>query len=152
MEHHRVGPPAHPAYLGYGLRCRALALAIFPARSRDRPAHLVFGAVDQNAARRLSAAVIPGHRQRVRPSAAPRNDVHSVINRARTGGYRRITLAGHGVVARAAMTPAPSMQRKAVRLTVVAVRLVWAIRAVRAICSLALLRGLLLWRLAAGDE
>lgn len=72
-----------------------------------------------------------------------------VVDRARTGGHRRITLAGHGVVARAAMTPAPSMQREAIRLTVVAVRLVWA---VRAIWTLALLRGLLLWRLAAGDE
>ena len=57
------------------------------------------------------------------------------------------------MVARPAMTPAPAMQRKAVRRAVIAIRATWivlSIRAARPIGPLPLLRRRL--RLAAGDE
>jgi len=60
------------------------------------------------------------------------------------------------MVARAAMTPASPMQRKAVGRAVVAVlailRAILSILALRAIGTVALLRGLLMLRLAAGNE
>lgn len=70
-------------------------------------------------------------------------------------GRRPVVVAAdrmiHGVFARpaaaAAMTPAPPVQRKAILLSVIAVRAVLAMRPV-----IAVLRGLLLLRLAAGDE
>ena len=62
----------------------------------------------------------------------------------------------HRMVARAAMTPASPMQRKAVGRALIAVRAILRpilpILTLRAIRTIALLRGLLLRRLAAGNE
>jgi hypothetical protein len=60
----------------------------------------------------------------------------------------------HGMIARtaAAMTPAPPMQRKAIRRTVVAVLPIRTILAIRAVRALTGLWRLLTWRLAPGDE
>lgn len=80
---------------------------------------------------------------------ASRQKAGSVVARLWHRGRRTLAVAGcgmvDGVIARAAaMAPAPAMQRKAVRRTVIAVRPVGAIRRPLAV----------LWRLrlAAGDE
>src|ERR1700719_295358 len=88
------------------------------------------------------------------PSARP--GIRSIFALRSAGRHRRVALIGHGMVARTAMTPAPAMQREAVRRTVVAVLarlIVLPIRTVRPIGPLGplpLLRRRL--RLAAGDE
>ncbi len=62
----------------------------------------------------------------------------------------------HPMIARAAMTPAPPMQRKTIRRAVIAVlaigAILGAVLTLRAIGSLTLLRRLLMLRLAPGDE
>src|SRR5580700_901201 len=85
------------------------------------------------------------------PSARP--GIRSIFALGSVGRHRRVALIGHGMVARPAMTPAPAMQREAVRRTVVAILaalIVLSIWAVRPIGLLPLLRRRL--RLAAGDE
>src|SRR5580700_6426904 len=88
------------------------------------------------------------------PGARP--GMRSIFDLGSAGRHRCIALVGHGMVARPAMTPAPAMQREAVRRTVVAVLaalIVLSIRTVRPIRPLGplpLLRRRL--RLAAGDE
>src|SRR5580698_388892 len=88
------------------------------------------------------------------PSARP--GIRSIFALGSAGRHRGVALIGHGMVARPAMTPAPAMQREAVRRTVVAILarlIVLPIRTVRSIGplgSLPLLRRRL--RLAAGDE
>src|SRR5579862_7458146 len=88
------------------------------------------------------------------PGARP--GMRSIFDLGSAGRHRCIALVGHGMVARPAMTPAPAMQREAVRRTVIAILaalIVLPIRAVRPIRPLGplplLRRGL---RLAAGDE
>lgn len=86
------------------------------------------------------------------PGARP--GMRSIFDlRSAAGRHRRVAIIGHGMVARPAMTPAPAMQREAVRRTVVAVLatlIVLPIRTVRPLRPLPLLRRRL--RLAAGDE
>src|ERR1700722_4249651 len=85
------------------------------------------------------------------PGARP--GIRSIFALGSAGRHRCVALVGHGMVARPAMTPAPAMQREAVRRAVVAilaVLVVLPIRGVRSIGLLPLLRRRL--RLAAGDE
>src|SRR5580692_9445380 len=85
------------------------------------------------------------------PGARP--GMPSIFDLGSAGRHRCIALVGHGMVARPAMTPAPAMQREAVRRTVIAILAVLIVlpsRAVRPIRPLPLLRRRL--RLAAGDE
>ena len=76
--------PADRAYLDDGLRCRALALALFPARRRDRGADLAPGAARQSAARRLE------RRQRVRRvTARGMTEISRSIGRGREPAAHR---------------------------------------------------------------
>ena len=63
---------------------------------------------------------------------------------------RSVVRAGYRLIARPAVSATPPVQRKAVGLSVKAVRAIWAIRTVGSVAALPLLRRLL--RLSAGDE
>jgi hypothetical protein len=80
------------------------------------------------------AALRPGNAAGIRPL---------VLAGARSALIRPIVVARRAVIARAAVTPPAAVQRKAVAAAIVAIR---------AALRLALLRRLLLLRLAAGDE
>src|SRR5215471_8587269 len=67
LEYHRIRRAASRTYLEHGIRCGALALALFPVGRGDRSADLVLGAARQGAAR----AVGRRSKQRGRASARP---------------------------------------------------------------------------------
>jgi hypothetical protein len=79
--------------------------------------------------------------------------MRSIFALGSAGRHRRVALIGHGMVARPAVPPAPTVQWEAIRRTVVAILaalIVLPVRTVRPIRPLPLLRRRL--RLAAGDE
>ena len=80
-----LGSPAGAAHLEYGLRCRALALAIFPARRGDRFADLVSG----SAGSRRRAAVERRQRfaGRARLSAAGMTEINRRSGAARPAAH-----------------------------------------------------------------
>jgi hypothetical protein len=86
------------------------------------------------------------------PGARP--GIRSIFDLRSAGRHRRVALIGHGMIARPAMTPAPAMQREAIRRTVIAILAtllpIRAVRPIRSLGPLPLLRRRL--RLAAGDE
>src|SRR5580700_3806891 len=86
------------------------------------------------------------------PGARP--GIRSIFALRPAGRHRCVALIGHGMIARPAMTPAPAMQREAIRRTVIAILAallpIRAVRPIRPLGPLPLLRRRL--RLAAGDE
>ena len=76
----------------------------------------------------------------------------SVFRPRPSGRHRRIAVTTlHGMIARAAMAPAPPMQREAVGGAVITILPIRAVLTMRTVAALPLLRRLLVL-LAAGDE
>src|ERR1700685_1721312 len=88
------------------------------------------------------------------PGARP--GIRSIFALGSAGRHRCIAFIGHGMVARPAMTPAPAMQREAIRRPVVAILAGWIVLPIRTVRRIGPLGPLPLLRrrlrLAAGDE